>query len=101
MTKLVLVCETTGAAWEVWPNSTPVPPGAIHETGNYLFELRESPDALQADLVIDDQPLEALRAPTLNAARWRWSPGFNAGLVEAELRVPGHSPRTFEVVTDP
>ena len=39
---------------------------------NYLFELRESTDAPQADLVIDDIPLEPLRAPAPDAARWRW-----------------------------
>ena len=33
-------------------------------------------------------------------ARWRWSPGFHAGTVEAELRIPGHAPRRFEVITD-
>ena len=42
-----------------------------------------------------------MRAPAPHSARWRWSPGFHAGTVEAELRIPGHAPRRFEVITDP
>jgi hypothetical protein len=52
-------------------------------------------------LLIDDVRLEALRVAAPDKARWRWSPGFHAGLVEAELRVPGHAARRFEVTTDP
>ena len=58
-------------------------------------------DAATADLLIDDRPLEALRAQAPDMARWRWSPGFHAGTVEAELRLAGQAPRRFEVVTDP
>jgi hypothetical protein len=72
----------------------------VHETGSYLFELTGSTDAATADLLIDDVKLEALRAAP-DAARWRWSPGFHAGQVEAELRLTGHAPRRFEVTTDP
>jgi hypothetical protein len=92
--------EETGAAWRVWPDPEPVAAGLVHETGRYLFELRNSADAATADLLIDDVRLEALRAAA-DTARWRWSPGFHAGLVEAELRVPGQTPRRFDVVTDP
>lgn len=101
MTALVLICEATGAAWQVWPDPEPVPSGAVHETGKYLFELRSSADAPAADLVIDDVPLEALRSPFPDTARWRWSPGFHAGTVDAELRVPGRTSCRFEIVTDP
>ena len=71
------------------------------KTGSYFFELRDAPEAGAAELLIDDRPLEALRAPAPAAARWRWSPGFHAGTVEAELRLPGSNPRRFEIVTDP
>ena len=101
MPALLIRSEATGAAWQVWPDPEPPAPGAIQETGSYLFELRDAPDAGAADLLIDDQPLEALRAPTVDAARWRWQPGFHAGTVEAELRLPGSNPRRFEIITDP
>jgi len=98
---LLIRSEATGAAWQVWPDAEPATPGAVQETGSYLFELNDAADAGAADLLIDDQPLEALRASATAAARWRWQPGFHAGTVEAELRLPGNNPRRFEVVTDP
>jgi hypothetical protein len=101
MLALFMRSETTGAAWRVWPAPEPVAPGSVQETGSYLFELHDCADAATADLLIDDIALEALRARAPHSARWRWSPGFHAGLVEAELRLPGHAPRRFEVVTDP
>lgn len=101
MPALAIRNESTGMAWNVWPEAEPVPPGSIHETGNYLFELHNAPQASDADLLIDGSPLEALRAQTTGTARWRWSPGFHAGTVEAELRLPGENPRRFELVTDP
>jgi hypothetical protein len=101
MPALLMRSEATGAAWRVWPDPEPVAPGSVQETGSYLFELHDSAEAASADLLIDDIPLEALRARAPDTARWRWSPGFHAGLVEAELRFPGHAPRRFEVVTDP
>jgi hypothetical protein len=101
MPALLMRNEATGATWRVWPDPEPIAAGSVQETGRYLFELRESPDAATADLLIDDLRLEALRAKTLDTARWRWSPGFHAGLVEAELRLPGQAPRRFEITTDP
>ncbi|MBX4899812.1 DUF2357 domain-containing protein [Rhizobium bangladeshense] len=101
MTALLMRNETTGETWRVWPDPDAVVPGTVHETGSYLFELRGSGAAATADLLIDDVPLEALRAQTPDTARWRWSPGFHAGTVEAELRMSGQAPRRFEVVTDP
>src|SRR5271168_422680 len=93
--------ERTRTTWRVWPEPEPVAPGTVQETGSYIFELSGSADAAMFDLLIDDIPLEALRARAPDTARWRWSPGFHAGLVEAELRVPGHASRRFEVITDP
>jgi hypothetical protein len=101
MATLILVNEANGNHWQVWPDSEPVAPGEVKETGTYLFELRDSTEAATADLLIDDVPLEALRALVPNAARWRWSPGFHAGTIEAELRIPGQTPQRFEVITDP
>lgn len=93
--------EKTGESWRVWPEPEVVAPGRVHETGSYFFELYGSSDAGNADLLIDDVPLEALRSPAPDTARWRWSPGFHAGIVEAELRLPGQAPRRFDVITDP
>ena len=101
MAVLLMRNEATGPGWRVWPDPEPVAPGTIHETGRYLFELTGDADAAAADLLIDDVALEALRAPAPETARWRWSPGFHAGTVEAELRLPGQVPRRFEIVTDP
>lgn len=100
MPALMMLNEATGAAWRVWPEPEVIAPGTVQETGRYLFELRGSPEAPGADLLIDDVKLEALRAPAPDAARWRWSPGFHAGTVEAELRMAAMPARRFEIVTD-
>jgi len=78
-----------------------VPTGAVREGASYLFELRDSDNAIAADLLIDDAPVEALRSREPRNARWRWQPGFHAGMVEAVLRVPGIGMRRFEVTIDP
>ncbi|EJC71107.1 hypothetical protein Rleg5DRAFT_6939 [Rhizobium leguminosarum bv. viciae WSM1455] len=101
MAALFMHSERTGKAWRVWPEPETVPAGVVHETGSYLFELHCSSVAATAELLIDDFPLEALRPQKPDTARWRWSPGFHAGAVEAELRLSGQAPRRFEVVTDP
>lgn len=101
MTALYIQAESGGPAWQVWPMPDAVPPGAVREGVSYLFELRDSDDALSADLLIDDAPVEALRSREPRKARWRWQPGFHAGMVEAVLRMPGIGTRRFEVTTDP
>ena len=73
----------------------------MRETGNYIFELRHEPNGSQADLLIDEIPLVALRATDPTTSIWRWSPGFHVGVVEAELRLPGTGYRRFEIITDP
>ena len=100
MPVLLIRNERTGAAWFVWPEPEVPPAGAVQETGSYLFELQDAPHADAAELFIDDQPLEGLRAQA-GTARWRWSPGFHAGTVDAELRLSGQLPRRFEIETDP
>ncbi len=101
MTALYIQAEGGGPAWQVWPVPDAVPPGTVREGASYLFELRDSDDALAADLLIDETPIEALRSREPRKARWRWQPGFHAGMVEAVLRVPGIGTRRFEVTTDP
>lgn len=101
MTALYIQAEGGGPAWQVWPVPDALPPGTVREGASYLFELRDSDDALAADLLIDDAPVEALRSREPRKARWRWQPGFHAGMVEAVLRVPGIGTRRFEVTTDP
>ncbi len=98
---LLLRNEATGQKWRVWPDPESVEPGAVQENRSYLFELYGCAGAAGADLLIDDVPLEALRAPGPDSGRWRWSPGFHAGTAEAELRVPGEKARRFEIITDP
>ena len=93
--------EGTGRLWRVWPDPEPITAGSIRETGSYLFELREADEAAGANLLIDDEPLEALRSKDPRGSRWRWSPGFHAGMIEAELRLPGSGTRRLEIVTDP
>src|SRR5688500_5773476 len=100
MALLVIRNERTGSTWRVWPEPEAPVTGAIHETGSYLFELHDATDVGVAELLIDDEILEGLRAPT-GSARWRWSPGFHAGTVDAELRVAGHPARHFQIETDP
>ncbi len=101
MTALFIRAEGGGPEWQVWPAPEAVPPGAVREGASYLFELRDSDDALAADLLIDGAPAEALRSRHPRVARWRWQPGFHAGMVEAALRVPGSATRRFEITTDP
>jgi hypothetical protein len=101
VTGLYILTEGGGPEWQVWPEQDAIPSGAIRESARYLFELRNCSDAAAADLFIDDLPLEALRTRQADVARWRWSPGFHAGAVEAALRLPGAGIRRFQITTDP
>lgn len=101
MTALFILTESGEREWQVWPSPDPIEQGCIRESGTYLFELRDSPQALTADLLIDDEPLEALRSRDPHTAKWSWKPGFHAGVVEVALRLPGEADQRFEVTTDP
>ncbi|QSQ52107.1 DUF2357 domain-containing protein [Xanthomonas translucens pv. undulosa] len=101
MSTLHIHSEGGGPAWQVWPSQDVIPAGAIREASSYLFELKDSDDAIAADLLIDDIPVEALRSRQLRNARWRWTPGFHAGSVEATLKLPGQGIHRFEITTDP
>jgi PD-(D/E)XK nuclease superfamily/Domain of unknown function (DUF2357) len=101
MPGLLLRDEKTKEAWRIWPDPQVVPTGRVQETGSYLFELHDAPDATDSALLIDEAELEGLRPTGGAVARWRWAPGFHAGTAEAELRMPGQVPQRFEVVIDP
>lgn len=87
-------------AVEIWPDRQPMEPGVVQEAREHLFVLTGDPDAASADLLIDETPLEALRAREPAQAIWRWTPGFHAGAVEGRLRLAGRAP-AFEIITDP
>ncbi|MBB3472743.1 DUF2357 domain-containing protein [Sphingomonas sp. BK345] len=63
-----------------------------------MFEL-SGQDVGEAQLLVDGSRLEALRG-TRTCARWRWSPGFQAGETEFELRLPDGRTRRARIVTD-
>lgn len=90
----------SSCALRVWPDPEEAPPGLIQETREHLFVLTGAAEAGRADLMIDEAPLEALRASRSDEALWRWSPGFHAGAVECRLKLPGEA-YEFTVVTDP
>ena len=101
MAELTIRNEETGSFWRVWPDPQAIPSGEVRETGTYIIELRHETNASDADLLIDETPLEALRSKDPMTSRWRWSPGFHAGMVEAELRLPVNAIQRFEFIIDP
>jgi hypothetical protein len=101
MAALFLRSEGDSRSWQVWPVAEVIPAGAIREVSVCLFELRDCDQALNADLLIDDLPVEALRSRQSQTALWRWMPGFHAGVAEATLRIPGTGPRRFDITIDP
>ncbi len=90
-----------GREFTLFPDSQPIPPGALAENSTTYFHLKgEGFDPFQVSLEVDGVSLEpAPKSP--NHVRWRWDIGFHAGRVELTLR--GCPPRTIiqEVVTDP
>lgn len=101
MAALYIQSEGGGPEWQVWPEPDAIPPGCVREAVSHLFEFRDSDAAFTTDLLIDDVPLEALRTRDPRVARWRWTPGFHAGIVEAVLRIPGTGTVRFDITTDP
>jgi hypothetical protein len=75
--------------------------GGTYIESSYFFELQDTDAALEAELLIDEMPAEALRSRVPRLARWRWAPGFHAGVIEAVLKLPGGVSRRVEIVTDP
>lgn len=101
MTALYIQDENGGPAWQVWPSPDPVPLGAVREGASYLFELRDNDAAQDIDLFIDDTPVDALRCRQPRMAKWRWQPGFHAGVVEVVLSIPESGRHSFDITTDP
>jgi hypothetical protein len=93
--------ESGGPSWQVWPCADVIPSGTVQEVFSYFFELKNSASAAIADLFVDDVKIEALRSPDATTARWRWCPGFHAGVIDVSLQIPGESVRRFEITTDP
>jgi hypothetical protein len=101
MSSLHIEVESDGQSWQVWPARDEIPPGSVREASSYFFELRDSNQASDADLLVDDVPLEALRSKEANTARWRWMPGFHAGSVRIVLKLSGSEVHRLEITTDP
>lgn len=89
-----------GAGARIWPASAPSP-GLIQETRTYILELHGPPDCDRADLLIDGEPIEALRSDSSSVGRWRWSTGFYAGSVGFEVRLADGRRLRGECITDP
>lgn len=87
-------------AYRVWPSPEPIPEGAVQEARDHLIELLDAEGADKAEFAVEGIPLQALRSRSVNSARWVWSPGFNAGVAEAELWIRGRTVR-LGIVTDP
>lgn len=77
-----------------------MPAGFISEAREYVIEVRgDKVDDL--DLSIDETPLLALRSPTDSVARWLWSPGFYAGIIELRFSRNGKVIWSNQVTLDP
>ncbi len=87
-------------SYRVWPSPESIPEGMVQEARDHVLELRGADGADRAELTVEGVSLQALRSRSPDSARWLWSPGFNAGIAEAELRVRGRVVR-MEFVTDP
>ena len=101
MAVLVIRREAGGPEWSILPVAEIIPAGEVREGGRYLFELRDHDDAARTDLLIDGLPADALRCRNPRTARWRWEPGFHAGVVDLALAGPGGPPTRVELTTDP
>lgn len=100
--KLVIYSSSDAdSEYSVWPNKDPIPPGIISECGTYYFELRDVEEPLHAELLIDDLEQEALRSKEPYTAKWKWSPGFHAGVVEASIKLSSNRVINFSFITDP
>ncbi len=75
--------------------------GLIQENQDYVLELVNVTNPDDVDLYIDDIPVEALRSRNKNIARWRWSPGFYAGIINIRINFLEGRRETFEIITDP
>lgn len=100
MEALYLTPSGSDTAYRVWPSPEPVPEGVVQEARDHVLELRDAAGADRAELAVEGVTLQPLRSHSPDSARWVWSPGFNAGVAEAELRIRGRTV-AVELVTDP
>ena len=100
--ELYLIDKDQGAKpYRISGGESTLPEGTVQEGRTYFLELRNIQDPDHVELMLDDEPLEALRSPTTTTARWRWSPGFHAGVVELRLKLRGRAEHRMEWTTDP
>lgn len=98
--EIFLTPSGSNVSYRVWPTPEPIPEGVVQEARDHLIELRDADGADKAELTVEGVALQALRTGSPDAGRWVWSPGFNAGVAEAELRIRGRTV-PLELVTDP
>jgi hypothetical protein len=84
----------------LWPVGSEIPVGFFEEQNAYFFELWNSSDRAEAELLIDGSRLSRDFPRGLPIVRWRWDIGFHAGEIELELEISGTIHR-LTVVTDP
>jgi hypothetical protein len=86
----------------VWPDAESPPDEAIAEGGDYVFELCGIDDPFQVSLTVYREEVEPLRpADDLSAARWAWSTGFHAGMVDIDIGLENGETVSTQLVTSP
>lgn len=98
--EIFLTPSGSDVPYRIWPTPEPIPEGVVQEARDHLIELRDADGADKAELTVEGVALQALRTGSPNTGRWVWSPGFDAGVAEAELRIRGRTV-PLELVTDP
>lgn len=96
-----LTVQGAGWSYRLHPDPQPIPAGTITEASTVWFHLRgPCLDIFNTELVVEGEVLDRV---TLDAdhLRWRWEIGFNAGLVEVELRGVDGIEGVREITTDP
>lgn len=101
MTTAELSIESSGKSFRLYPNPEPIPPGQVAEATSVEFHLRAPAiNIYTARLSVDDVQLDLVPVAP-DHVRWKWTIGFNAGIVVVSLQGVGEFERSFEVVTDP
>ncbi|MFO0975967.1 MAG: DUF2357 domain-containing protein [Planctomycetaceae bacterium] len=85
---------------QLFPKDSEYPEGMIQEGREYVLEFAGSDNPDTVELLIGDSRLDALRSRD-GVARWRWTPGFYAGVIELVVRDPGGVLIETELITDP
>jgi len=91
---------SSGESYPVWPDLM-APQGFVHESATYHIDLVGVDHPLEADLFFDDVEIDPLRPPDSKTARWKWSPGFYSGSVQARIELGRGKRVCFDVTTDP